>query len=66
MNSSLSHTPYSPPIWARFVVFLAWAMAATIVFCCALMGPVLVGILPIVLAFGVGLITSAHSLLDEP
>jgi hypothetical protein len=64
MSAADAYQP-SPPLWARFVVFIAWVVTAIMVFCCALLGPALVGVVPIVFLAGVGLISSAHSLLDR-
>ena len=70
MASSISHPDtaaqsWAPPFWARIVVFFAWAFVALMLFCGALLGPVLVMVLPFVFAIGVSVITSAHSLLDR-
>ena len=70
MASSLSHPDtaaqsVAPPFWARIVVLLAWALVALILICGAMLGPILVTILPLIFAIGVSVITSAHSLLDR-
>jgi len=67
MTSSISANgrPANPSIFARLLVLLAWAFTALMIVCGAMLGPALVVVLPVVFAFGVGMITSAHSNLDR-
>lgn len=56
----------TPAPWTRLLLGFAWVHAAVLVACAAMLGPFLLLVVPLVMAFGAGLITGAHQLAGEP
>lgn len=54
------------PRAGALVVALAWAFVAVMLFLSALLGPILIGVLPFVFAFGASAVSCAHDLAFAP
>lgn len=57
-SASLRH----PPRGGAIVVALAWLFVAVMLFVSSLLGPILVGVLPVIFAFGASAVRAAHDL----
>lgn len=55
-----------PPRWGLLAVALAWAWVAVMVFAAALIGPFIIPLIPVMLAFGGAAVTSAHDAAFAP
>ena len=49
-----------PPRGGAIVVALAWAFVAAMLFVSSLLGPILIGVLPLIFAFGASAVRAAH------
>lgn len=56
----------APAAWTRAFVAVAWIVAAAMVFAAGLIGPFIMLALPLLGAFGGGLIAGAHALAFAP
>lgn len=55
-----------PPRWGVLAVALAWAVVVAMLFVASLIGPFIMFVVPVLLAFGASAVTSAHDFAFAP